>query len=288
MSEINLESYLQQRKAMVDSALEARLPTVNTDPRPVHDARRSATLSGGKRLRPIFSLAVAEMAGETPELFLDAACAIEFAHTASLILDDLPCMDNANTRRGMPCVHLKFGEATALLAAMALLSSAFDLVARNAVSVRRNAAAAQAVAILANALGSSGLVQGQHLDLILTGKHPPLETLEHIYHLKAGALFLAAVRIPAQILGLPDSECGALDRFANSIGLAFQITDDLLDAERPSEDIGKNTFASLLGQSGAQVRAAALIADAIAALTPFGSRAGVLRQLAAYVQARHV
>lgn len=273
---------------MVDSALAARLPGANTDPRPVHDAMRSATLSGGKRLRPVFTLAVAELAGESPEMLLDAACGIEFAHTASLILDDLPCMDNASTRRGMPCAHLQFGEATALLAAMALLSSAFDLVAKSAVFVRRPAAAPKAVAILANALGAAGLVYGQHLDLTLTGMNPPLEMLEHIHHLKAGALFLAAVRIPAQILGLPDSECDALDRFANSIGLAFQITDDLLDAARPSEDLGKNTFASLLGHAGAQERAVALIDDAVAALAPFGSRADVLRQLAAYVQARHV
>jgi len=284
MTETELGCYLKERKALVEQALNACLPPAHTEPRLVHEAMRYATLSGGKRLRPIFTLAIGELGQAPADAFLDTACAIELAHTASLILDDLPCMDNAALRRGVPCTHVQFDKATALLTTVSLLALAFELTAKNAAAWAPSSAAA--VGLLARAVGTSGLVYGQHLDLCLTGQNPPIEALERVHHLKAGALFLAAIRIPALLLGLADADMQRLEQFGKNVGLAFQITDDLLDEEKTAEDAGKSTFATHLGREGAQAEVKQLIAQAIAALEPLGAPAEPLRCLAAFVGAR--
>jgi geranylgeranyl diphosphate synthase type II len=272
-----LADYLRVRKALVDEALESGLPREDVPPEQVHAAMRHATLSNGKRLRPILSLAVAELAGYDPKRMLGPACAIELVHTASLILDDLPCMDDAETRRGRPCTHLQYGEATALLAVMGLLSLAFDFAASDAGAVR----------ILAEAMGTQGLVLGQHIDLEQTGHAcASLEVLEEVHRCKAGALFLACVQIPAHIAGMSAAESASLETYARNVGFAFQITDDLLDARRGSEDLGKGTLLTLLGRDAAVRKAHALVRDAIEALRIFGDNAEPLRALAAYVTAR--
>jgi geranylgeranyl pyrophosphate synthase len=286
MSGWDLKSYLIERKTLVDAALDVRMPSADAEPTAVHAAMRYAVLGAGKRLRPIFSMAVAELAGAAPESVLDAACAVELTHSASLILDDLPCMDNAAQRRGMPCVHTQYGEATALLAAMALLSTAFDWVARNARSLGASECAVEAVPLLSRAIGAEGLVYGQHLDLIHTGALMSLEQLETVHHLKAGALFLAALRLPAQLLGMESDAVTALERFGGNVGLAFQITDDLLDEREPGEDAGKSTFTTHLGRDGAQRKVDTLIEEAVNALERFGALGEPLRQLAVYVRAR--
>jgi farnesyl diphosphate synthase len=278
-----LPGYLKQRKALVDRALDERLPGEDIEPRRVHAAMRAAVLNGGKRLRPVCSMAVAELAGAAPESVLDAACAVELAHAASLILDDLPCMDDAQTRRGRPCTHLQFDEATAILASMGLLGLAFELAARNASA----GASTLAISELARAIGTRGLVYGQHLDLSFGTRKPTLDEIERMHHLKAGALFLAALRLPGLVLGIPEALRAALDVYGRNVGLAFQITDDLLDEKHPGEDEGKSTMVTHLGAECAAVRVDELIAGAITALEPFGERGEPLRQLAAYVRIRN-
>ncbi len=287
MNTLDLKKYLAERKALVEAAMDVRLPAVDAEPSQIHDAMRYAALSEGKRLRPILTVAVGELAGHRPDDVMDAACAIECAHAASLILDDLPCMDDAFTRRERPCTHLEYGEATALLAAMALLSLAFDLVARNEAAMSRNGALPPAASQLASAIGSSGLVYGQHLDLHFTGAAPSIEELECIHQNKAGALFLAAICLPAQILGCSFAQERALEEYGEKVGLAFQITDDLLDAAEPDEDMGKTTFATHLGIAGAEERVQILIEEAVNALEGFGEAAEPLRQLAQYVRSRN-
>ncbi len=265
---------------MVDTALNAYLPSCGTEPKILHEAMRHAVFSGGKRLRPIVALAVADLSRAQPETVLDAACGIELVHAASLILDDLPCMDDATERRGHPCLHIKFGEASALLAAMALLSSAFELAARNSHEPHHS------VELLEHAVGTRGLVYGQHLDLHYTQAKPTLEVLEQIHHLKAGALFLAAITIPAHILGMNENDLGLLKKFAQKVGLAFQISDDLLDEQTPLEDDGKSTFTAFLGRNGAFERMNTLIDEAIITLDSFGAPADPLRLLAQLVRKR--
>jgi geranylgeranyl pyrophosphate synthase len=288
MDIMDLSNYLSERKLLIENALESRLPLVDTEPRLVHEAMRHAVLNGGKRLRPIITLAVQDLAPnrfDTAEPILDLACAIEFVHAASLILDDLPCMDDARERRGRPCTHLQYGTATALLAVISLIGKAFALTSHGAAQGPPKACCA-AVQRLAQALGATGLVYGQHLDLQFTGKSPDLEDLEQIHRYKAGALFEAAVELPALALGLDSAQRDALLRFARNLGLAFQLTDDLLDTGNPSEDAGKGTFSACLGRDGARRRLDGLIQVAKDALSCFGKSAAPLRGITDYVGTR--
>lgn len=287
MNPDELAQYLLQRKDLVDRALELRLPAENEAPEMVHGAMRFAVLTGGKRIRPVCSLAVADLMEQPVESVLDVACAIELAHTASLILDDLPCMDNAQTRRGRPCTHLAYDKATALLATMGLLSLAFDLAAKNAATAGDAEASKNTITELAQAIGSRGLVYGQHLDLSSSGKSLSLDELKCMHHHKAGALFLAALRLPSALLQMPAAGRAALDCFGENVGLAFQITDDLLDEKHPGEDDGKVTMVTHLGRDGAQRYVDELIAEAMDALHVFGERAKPLRLLAGYVRFRN-
>jgi len=274
-------------RAQVDVALAERLPEATASPTRVHQAMRHATLNGGKRIRPACTLASAVLLGADAESLLDAACAVEFAHAASLVLDDLPCMDDAKTRRGARCTHLEFDTATALLAAMALLSRSFRLVARNADHLGAPERADAAVALLDQAIGSDGLIHGQALDLEYTHRAVPLDLLERIHDLKAGALFVASVQLPVVLLGRSQAEREALGTYARNIGLAFQITDDLLDEAQPEEDFGKSTFTTHLGRDGAIQRVNALVDEAAAALDRFDGSTEILIGLAHYVKHRN-
>ncbi len=286
MTQTDFLSYLATRKAEIDKALGARLPVEASEPREVHCAMRHAVLGGGKRVRPIVALAVAELAGRPCESVLDAACGIELIHAASLVLDDLPSMDDAAERRGKPCTHVLFGEATALLSVMGLMAMAFDLVSENARHCPPGALSGDPVSSLARAVGTEGLTGGQHGDLALSGRTATLTDVETIHHQKAGALFLASVQIPAYLCGMSSERVEALECYARCVGLAFQITDDLLDAGGTGEDDGKNTFVSLLGVEGATERVRKLMASGCAALNIFGDNATILRQLAEHVSRR--
>ncbi|MCC6798252.1 MAG: polyprenyl synthetase family protein [Candidatus Hydrogenedentes bacterium] len=284
-----LAGYLMERKALVDAALAERLPSEDVEPRNVHAAMRYAVLSGGKRLRPVLALAIAEIGGLKPEQILDAACAIEFVHAASLILDDLPAMDNSDMRRDQPATHRKYDEATAILAALALISDAYALLSKNA-SVRLDGnGVSSVVAILSNTIGTAGLIQGQHIDLTLAREAHTLEALESIYRTKAAVLFHAAVAIPASLAQLSKRQCEALEVYATNVGIAFQITDDIIDAHHlHSDGEQKVTFVTFAGEDGARRKAINLADTALAALDQFGERGVPLRGLAEYVASRTV
>jgi geranylgeranyl diphosphate synthase type II len=303
----------------VERRLPGLLPAEDERPESVHRAMRYAALGAGKRLRPVLTLAVAEMfgAGED-EAVVDVGCAVELVHASSLVLDDLPSMDDAELRRGRPTVHRAFGEATAVLAAFGLLNLAFQRLADSAQRLRLSRYASEdLVHHLADAIGTAGLIGGQTLDLESTaadlapddgghsapyagghsppydGGHSALERLEYVHSHKTGALFLAAAELGAMAADARRRELESVGRYAKNLGLAFQIEDDLLDVlATPEEtgkdvrkDAGKTTFVSLLGVDGARALADELLAFAIDSLEPLGRRADPLRALAEFVAA---
>ena len=285
----SIAEYLVERKLLVDAALAERLPSEEVEPRNVHAAMRYAVLSGGKRLRPVLALAIAEIGALRPEQMLDAACAIEFVHAASLILDDLPAMDNSDSRRDQPATHRKFDEATAILAALALISESFALLSKNAATQLDADRVSSVVSILSNTIGTAGLIQGQHTDLTLEREAHTLDALESIYRTKAAVLFSAAVAIPAAIAKLSAAQCDALGVYATNVGIAFQITDDIIDAHHlHSDGEQKVTFVTFSGEDGARQKAVELVEAAVAALEQFGERGAPLRVLAEYVASRTV
>jgi geranylgeranyl diphosphate synthase type II len=247
-------------------------------------------LAGGKRLRPILALAACEAVGGRIEEALDAACAVEFIHTYSLVHDDLPAMDDDDFRRGRPTSHKRFGEAVAILAGDALCTEAF----RVAVAGRhgREVAAAEVVHELARAAGAIGMVGGQVVDIEATGRRLSEDELAELHRKKTGELLLVSVRAGARMGGADEGTLARLDRYGRALGLAFQIVDDVLDVtadlatlgKDPGSDreAGKTTFVDLLGPEGARARARAVMADGTAALEPLGPRARALRALGRY------
>jgi geranylgeranyl pyrophosphate synthase len=255
---------------------------------------RYAALGAGKRVRPVLTLAVAEMFGAGDEAVVDLAVAVELVHACSLVLDDLPAMDDAELRRGRPTTHREFGEDVALLAAFALLTRAFELVAEAGQRLRLSRYAPEdLVHHLADAIGTRGLVGGQALDLESRPEDLDLDRLEYIHSHKTGALFLAAAELGAMAADVRRRDFESVGRYAKNLGLAFQIEDDLLDALATPEETGKDvrkdagkvTFVSLLGVDGARALADELLAFAIESLAPLGRRADALRALAEFVGA---
>ncbi len=279
----------------VDDRLPELLPPEDELPRDVHRAMRYAALGPGKRIRPVVTLLVAELFGSSSPPILDLACSIELVHATSLILDDLPSMDDARLRRGRPTTHREFGEAVALLAAFGLLNRAYSIVAEAAQNLApRRYSAEDMVHHLAVAIGSGGLIGGQALDLSSRPEDLDLERLERIHSGKTGALFLAAAELGAMAADARRKELDAVSLFAKNVGLAFQITDDVLDVQATTAETGKDagqdadkvTFVKLLGVSGAQTLAEELLAFAAASLAPFGKKADPLRALALFVGQR--
>jgi geranylgeranyl diphosphate synthase type II len=243
-----------------------------------------------KRVRPVLTLLAAELCGGTSAGALGAAAAAELVHTSSLILDDLPSMDDAALRRGRPSNHVKFGEAIAILAAFGLLNLAFGTLARR----YDGALAARLSTLLSDAVGGDGLIGGQAADLLATEQEIGFELLERIHRGKTGALFNASAVAGAMTAGADAASIAALSAFAKNLGLAFQIVDDLLDVEGNPDDTGKavrkdarkTTFVSFSGVAGAHQLAAELCQTAEQALVPFGRRADRLRELATFVASR--
>jgi geranylgeranyl diphosphate synthase type II len=247
-------------------------------------------LAPSKRVRPVLALLCAELCGGTTKRALPAAAAIELIHAASLILDDLPSMDDAPLRRGRLTNHREFGEAIAILAAFALLNEAFGHVARS----YEPELASRMVSLLSVSVGVEGLVGGQAADLLATDKRIDFEMLERIHRGKTGALFVAAAHAGAVTAGAKADAVSSLSAYAKNLGLAFQIVDDLLDVSGdPSEtgkavrrDARKTTFVSFSGVAGARQLARELCDTADRALQPFGRRADRLRELSAFVADR--
>jgi len=273
-------------QARVQAALEHFVPDAANS---VARAMRYTLLAPSKRVRAVVTLLAADLCGRDDDA-VAAACAIEAVHAASLILDDLPSMDDAPMRRGRPASHVAHGEALALLAAFGLLSEAYGHLAR----AYPPPVARPLVSLLANAVGLDGLVAGQAEDVGATDATIDFETLERIHRRKTGVLFSAAATAGAITAGGRGDQIAALQAYAKNLGLAFQIVDDLLDVTGSSEETGKvvrgdarkMTFVSFSGEDGARQLAAELSATACVALAPFGARAERLIDLAAFVVAR--
>ncbi len=274
--------------------MDRHLPPADEPPQRLHEAMRYATLDGGKRVRACLVYAAGAALGVAPNVLDSPACAVELIHGYSLVHDDLPCMDDDNLRRGKPTCHRAYDEATALLVGDALQTLAFKILAANSalsINVQRRT---QMVAALADAAGSRGMAGGQAIDLGAVGQTLALPELEDMHRRKTGALIRAAVRLGALACEQADDQAlRALDHYARDIGLAFQITDDVLDVEGDAQSLGKTpgadeahnkpTYPALLGLQRAKARCAELTDSALAALAPFGENAGELAGLARYV-----
>jgi geranylgeranyl diphosphate synthase type II len=292
---VNLEAYLARRQLQIDRFLERSIPSSHPDK--LTEAMRYSLFSGGKRIRPILALAASETVGGEASRVLPFACAIELIHTYSLIHDDLPAMDDDALRRGKPTSHLVFGEGMAILAGDGLLTEAFRIMAEAAAKPGADAARSlQVLAEVAKAAGARGMVAGQAADLNAENRAADLPTVEWIHIRKTGALIRAATRAGALLGGAPADQLRRLTRYADGIGLAFQIADDILDAEGSPTVTGKHTgrdqarhkatFPALLGLSAAKERARELLHNSVRELRPFHERAEPLRAIARLVVGR--
>ncbi|WP_440976788.1 polyprenyl synthetase family protein [Pseudoxanthomonas winnipegensis] len=270
----------------VEAALEAALPAPDLAPQRLHAAMRHAVLGGGKRMRPLLVYAAGTLTG-ADEATLDApAAAVELIHAYSLVHDDLPTMDDDAMRRGRPTVHVAFDEATAILAGDALQTRAFEVLADAHADPALRVAWLQT---LAHASGVAGMCGGQALDIDATGQQQALAALQRMHALKTGALIRASVRLGALAGGADAATLQRLDRFADALGLAFQVRDDILDVEASSETLGKtagkdaaqdkSTYPALLGMDGAKARLDDLAAQMRDLLAPFDERADALAAL---------
>jgi len=280
---MRVEDYLATRRAQVDRALDASLPPAATAPTVIHEAMRYAVLGGGKRIRPILAIAAAEACGAKPEPLMVPFAALELIHTYSLVHDDLPALDNDDLRRGRKTTHVVFGEAIGILTGDALLTEAFVWLAKSTTNVR-------AIAVVAEAIDSRGMIGGQVADL---EGGSSLERLEFIHRNKTAKLITASVMLGGILASAPEPKLDALRRFGESIGLAFQIVDDLLDQERTSEELGKTagkdaaqgklTYPSLIGVTEARKRAADLLQDAEENAAIIGGSVNYLAPIARYI-----
>lgn len=289
---LELARFLDDGRRDVERTLEALCPPPETRPEALHRSMRYTLLLPGKRLRPLITIACSALLRGRRDVAVPLGCAIEMVHASSLILDDLPSQDNATLRRGQPTLHRVAGEANATLASVALLTHAFGTVAR--VEGLRERARNECVAVLAEAVGGRGLIAGQVVDLACTGSAIGLDELEYIHSHKTGALFLAAAEFGAIGAGGRERDREALRGFAKNLGLAFQITDDVLDATGEPAVTGKDagmdrdhtTFVSLCEIDGARRLVDDLIDTALDCLAPFGKRASLLRDLGELVRGR--
>ena len=282
-----LDRTLSDWRERADAALAHALPVTDAEPRRLHQAMRHAVLLGGKRMRPLLVYASGALFEVAP-LTLDApAAAVEFIHAYSLVHDDLPAMDDDALRRGQPTVHVAFDEATAILAGDALQTRAFGLLADAPLPAALRVACLQT---LAHASGAAGMCGGQALDIDATGQQQSLAALTRMHALKTGALIRAAVRMGALCGDAPEPVLAQLDGFADALGLAFQVRDDILDVEASSEQLGKtagkdqaqdkSTFPALLGMDGAKAQLRELSARMQQALAGYHEEADALRALA--------
>jgi geranylgeranyl diphosphate synthase type II len=292
----DVEAYAESLRARIDAALAASFPLDTAHPHRLIEAIRYTLLGGGKRLRPLLLLAACEAVGGAVTRALPYACAVEMIHAYSLIHDDLPAMDDDALRRGRATNHKVFGEGLAILAGDALLTEAFAVLAQSAEQDPRPRHALRALREIAEAAGARGMVGGQAADIVAEGATVDLARVEFIHVRKTGALLLAAVRTGALIGGARAPALDGLTRYGECLGLAFQIADDILDAEGSTGMTGKTpggdgirhkaTFPAVLGLPAAKQRARELLAQALEALGRFDARADPLRAIARSVVGR--
>jgi len=296
---MDIQRYLQEQKERVDSALERYLPKKEELASNLYSAMEHSLFAGGKRIRPILSIASFEAAGGKGERILSFACALEMIHTYSLIHDDLPAIDNDDYRRGKPTCHKVFGEAIALLAGDGLLTEAFRLMTQQYGKERSSgdeALVLDLISEVAQAAGVSGMVGGQVVDIESEGKAVDLPTVQYIHTHKTGAMILASVRVGARLGGAKETLLRALTRYGESLGLSFQIADDILNVEGKAALMGKQTgtdlfkrkatYPSVLGVEESKIRSKELVEMAVDALKQLGSEVDPLREIARFIIAR--
>lgn len=286
-----LKKYCEEKLALIEKELKNIAPVDHAYFKPLNEAMNYSLMAGGKRLRPILLMAAAEAVGGKGEDYVKTGCAIEMIHTYSLIHDDLPAMDNDDYRRGKLTNHKVYGEGMAILAGDALLTMAFEVICR-----QEGAEAERILAVvreMSAAAGADGMVGGQAIDLLSENKTIGYETLEKMHRGKTGALFKAAIRSGAILAGASPEKLAALTVYADKFGLAFQITDDILDVVGTQEEIGKpvgsdernhkSTYVSLFSPETAQEMASKAAQDALDALDGFGPEAEFLREIVRYL-----
>jgi geranylgeranyl diphosphate synthase type II len=296
---MDINRYLQEKKERVDSALERYLPKKEELTSNLYKAMQHSLFAGGKRIRPILSIASFEAVGGKGERILPFACALEMIHTYSLIHDDLPAIDNDDYRRGKPTCHKVFGEAIAILAGDGLLTEAFRLMTNQPAKDHSSGDEVLVLDLInevAQAAGVLGMVGGQVVDIESEGKAVDLPTVQYIHTHKTGAMILASVRVGAKLGGAKETLLKALTRYGESLGLAFQVADDILNVEgeaalmgkKTGSDLvkGKATYPSVLGVEESKIRSKELVEMAVDALKPLGPEADPLREIARFIIAR--
>ena len=291
---MTLAEYVVEQQIRIEDALRRLVPPESAPPESIHKAMRYSLFAGGKRIRPILCIAAADSVSDSPAGIESAACALELIHTYSLIHDDLPALDNDDLRRGRPTCHKAFGEAIAILAGDALLTLAFQVLAQLDCEPGRKIRLVEELATASGTVG--GMIGGQVYDLEGEGKHPTAALLEAIHRAKTGALLKTSLRIGAIYAGADEDQLHALSCYGEHIGLAFQIVDDVLDVEQPSEALGKTagkdakqqkiTFPAVYGLERSRAMAEEERLGARLALRDFDERAERLRELADFIVRR--
>ncbi len=291
------ESYVNEKRKAIDRCLDQLLPQSTQSPKVLHESMRYSVFAGGKRLRPILAVAAYEVAGQTGDAILPPACALELIHTYSLIHDDLPCMDDDDFRRGVPTNHKVYGDGLAVLAGDALLTLAFEIVLSEGSGVEVAASVSKKIAYcVARAAGSLGMVGGQVMDIEGFSRDRQLKTLETTCLMKTGQLIVASLETGALLADADTATSKALTQYGINLGLAFQVTDDILNVTGDAKVMGKSvksdashdkvTFPELLGVDGSNAYARERIQEAKSALSSLGEPAWFLREMADYVLSR--
>jgi farnesyl diphosphate synthase len=292
----DFNAWAADMQVRMENVLEINMPLATVSPMRLHEAMRYSTLGGGKRVRALLAYAAGDFCGAELEKIDTPAASVEIIHAFSLVHDDLPCMDDDDLRRGKPTTHKQYGDAMALLVGDALQSLAFQLISQDK-SLKNATQKLQMLHILALASGSRGMAGGQAIDIESIGIPLTHAELEHMHIQKTGALIRAAALLGAYSADKPsEDKVKAVDHFAKSIGLAFQVVDDILDAEADSKTLGKtagkdklnnkSTYVTILGLSAAKHLASELHANAMAALSFYGREADLLRHLANFITQR--
>lgn len=296
---MKLNEYLQSRRELVDRTLDANLPPADTNPPRIHEAMRYAVLGGGKRIRPIVAIAAAETTGAEIEPLLVPLCAIELIHTYSLVHDDLPPLDNDDLRRGRRTTHVVYGEAMGILVGDALLTEAFSWLSRPVAGVEP-ARQLRAIAEVATAVDSTGMIGGQVADIVAERSHEAsddhdalVKELHFIHRNKTGKLLTASLLLGGLLGGASETHLQALRRYGDALGLAFQIVDDLLDIEESSAALGKTagkdiaqgklTFPALLGTERARAEVGRLLEVALENADIIAGPVNYLAPIARYI-----
>lgn len=282
------QDYLARIAKEAEAKFDEHLPPVSDRPCRLHEAMRYSMFAGGKRLRPGLAKAAFDMFGGKGDKIWFATSALEMLHTFSLIHDDLPCVDNDDYRRGKLTSHKKFGEATAVMAGDALCVQAFELMGR--------AGDARAIEVLAHLLGTYGMIGGEMTDIECEGKKVDLEIVDYIHYHKTAALIEASLQVGAMLAGADDKSIEAIRNYGRSIGLAFQIVDDILDIVSTTEELGKDagsdvekgkaTYPSIVGLENSRTKAKELYNESLKALDSLKCDTSILRSIAAFIITR--